>query len=153
MLILCDNCMYSSICRYFNHALYWATLTPNPTGEEGEPGPLTEHLIYNTFEHTERLRKWIEHEALDIFGSGNLWLCVDPKQPKHITIYSLGNQDTPFSQGLYPILLVDVWEHAYYLKHRNNRADYLDAWWNLVNWKTVEDLVQRYGVNQFHDEL
>lgn len=143
----------SFICRYFNHALYWATLTPNPTGEEGEPGPLTERLIYNTFEHAERLRKWIVHEALDIFGSGNLWVCVDPKLPKHITIYSLGNQDTPFSHGLFPILLVDVWEHAYYLKHRNNRSDYLDAWWNLVNWKTVEDLIERYGVNQYHDEL
>ena len=128
-------------------------MTPNPTGEEREPGLLTEHLIYNTFEHVERLRKWIVHEALDIFGSGNLWICVDSKQPKHITIYSLGNQDTPFSHGLFPILLVDVWEHAYYLKHRNNRSDYLDAWWNLVNWKTVEDLIQRYGVNQFHDEL
>jgi Fe-Mn family superoxide dismutase len=78
---------------------------------------------------------------------------VDPKLPKHITIYSLTNQDTPFSHGLFPILLVDVWEHAYYLKHHHNRLDYLDAWWNLVNWKTVEDLIERYNVNTFHDEL
>lgn len=144
---------FFSVFRYFNHALSWSTLSPNPTGEERFPGPLTEQLIYATFENKERLRKWIVHEALDIFGSGNVWLCLDPKLPRHITIYSLANEDTPFSQGLFPILLVDVWERAYYIKHRDNRVAYLDAWWNLVNWKTVEELIERYGVSQFHDEL
>ena len=78
---------------------------------------------------------------------------MDPKLPRHITLYSLANEDTPFSNGLFPILLVDVWEHAYYLKYRDKRGDYLDAWWKLVNWKTVENLINRYGVNQLHDEL
>lgn len=139
--------------RYFSHALFWATLQPNPTGEDLEPGPLTEHLIYNTFQTKERLGKWIKHEALDIFGSGNLWVCLDPKRPHVLTLHSLGNQETPFPHGLFPVLLVDVWEHAYYLKHRNKRWDYLDAWWNLVNWKTVENLIERYGITQMHDEL
>lgn len=128
-------------------------MTPNPTGEIRVPGQLTQHLISQTFANPDGLRKWIFHEALDLFGSGNVWVCVDPKQPQHITIYTLINEDAPFSHGLYPILVVDLWERAYYLKHRNNRKDYLEAWWKLINWKTVENLIKRYGVNQFHDEL
>ena len=139
--------------RYFNHALFWATMSPNPTNETREPGPITYYLIQNTFETPERLRKWIKYEALNIVGSGYMWICVDPKQPHHLTLHPLHNQETPFFRDMYPILVVDVWEHAYYLKHQNDRAAYLDNWWRVVDWDAVETLVERWGYNKLHDEL
>ena len=128
-------------------------MSPNPTNETREPGEITSYLIQNTFGTAERLRKWMIHEALNIPGSGNMWICSDPRSPHHITLHSLHNQDTPFHLNMFPLLVVDIWEHAYYLKYQNNREAYLNAWWRLVNWDAVETLVQRWGINKNHDEL
>ena len=76
------------------------------------------------------------------FGSGWAWLIVDNGE---LDILDTANQDSPVSEGKTPILLLDVWEHAYYLKYRNMRADYIKAWWNVVNWKKVEELFEKAG--------
>lgn len=128
-------------------------MSPNPDGDKREPGPVMSWLIKNTFETNDRFEKWVKHEAMNIFGSGNLWISVDPNLPTFVTINTFYNQDTPFSHGLFPILLVDVWEHAYYLKHQNKRLPYLDSWWKLIDWNAIEVLIQKWGVNQRHDEL
>ena len=75
------------------------------------------------------------------FGSGWAWLVVD--KPGELKIVSTANQDTPLSDGQKPMLGVDVWEHAYYLKYQNRRADYVAAWWNVVNWAEVDRLFRR----------
>lgn len=128
-------------------------MSPNPNGTMREPGMMMSWLAENTFETLERFEKWVKHEALGIFGSGNLWICVDPNLNNFVALTSLLGQDTPFAQSLYPILVVDVWEHAYYLKHQNNRAAYLEDWWKVVNWDAVETLIERWGMNRMHDEL
>ena len=78
--------------------------------------------------------------SLGLFGSGWIWLVID--ESKELEIVSTKNQDSPISDGKIPILCLDVWEHAYYLKYQNKRADYISAWWNVVNWKKVEELFE-----------
>ena len=78
----------------------------------------------------------MDKAARTVFGSGWAWLCMD--QNDKFVIVATPNQDNPLSQGLRPILGLDVWEHAYYLKFQNRRIDYIDAWWHLINWQEVE---------------
>jgi Fe-Mn family superoxide dismutase len=120
---------------YANHAIYWKLMGPvGSDGIGGAPtGPIAAQITAD-FGDFEAFKKAFNETAAKQFGSGWGWLIFEAGKLK---IISTLNQDTPLSQGLYPILLNDVWEHAYYLKYQNRRPDFLAAWWNLVNWHEV----------------
>ena len=92
--------------------------------------------IRDTFGSFEQFLEQFRQAALSIFGSGWAWLVVRPDHS--LAIVTTPNQDNPLMQGLSPILGLDVWEHAYYLRYQNRRADYIDAWWHVVNWDEVD---------------
>ncbi len=115
-----------------NHSLFWTVLGP---GKGGEPkGPLAD-AIKKKFGSFDKFKEDFGKAATTRFGSGWGWLCVDSKG--ELTVTSTANQDSPLSDGLKPILGLDVWEHAYYLKYQNRRPDYVAAFWNVVNWDKV----------------
>ena len=114
-----------------NHTLFWSIMIPGgsePTGKVAE-------AIQSTFGSFDAGSEMFAKAAKTHFGSGWAWLVVDDK--KKLQIYSTSNQDSPLMKGHTPILGLDVWEHAYYLNYQNRRADYVDAWGNVVNWKMV----------------
>jgi superoxide dismutase, Fe-Mn family len=114
-----------------NHSLFWEIMGP---GGGGSPsGPLADD-ISRTFGDFNAFKAQIKQAGVSRFGSGWAWLVLADGK---LQILSSANQDSPFMNGQYPILGVDVWEHAYYLKYQNKRPDYLDAWWNVVNWSAV----------------
>ena len=118
---------------HVNHSIFWNTMKKDGGGEP--IGKLAEEInkIFGSFE--EFKQKFVD-EGLKRFGSGWVWL-IKTKDGT-LQIISTANQDTPMSDGHTPILLNDVWEHAYYLQYKNLRADYLKAWWNVVNWEEAE---------------
>jgi len=118
-----------------NHSLFWTIMGPNGGG--APTGALAEAINAKWGSFDEFKAKF---KALGVgrFGSGWAWLVV--KTDGSLDAYSLPNQDSPLMQGDAPILGVDVWEHAYYLNYQNRRPDYLDAWWNVVNWAEVAKL-------------
>jgi Fe-Mn family superoxide dismutase len=119
---------------YANHKLFWTILSPNGGG--GPTGALSD-AIDDEFGSFEDFKDEFKSTATGQFGSGWGWLCV--KDDGSLTLISTANQDSPYMQGLTPILGLDVWEHAYYLKYQNKRGDYADAFWNLVNWDQVNE--------------
>ncbi len=118
-----------------NHSLFWEIMAPNGGGE---PTGELASAINSTFGSFDNFKEQFKSAATGRFGSGWAWLVVDKSGMLSIT--STPNQDSPISQGLTPILGIDVWEHAYYLKYQNLRASYIDAWWNVVNWPKVAEL-------------
>lgn len=118
---------------HVNHSMFWEIMAP---GAGGEPsGKLAEEINKYFGSFTDFQTKFND-AGLKRFGSGWVWLVKD-KEGK-LDIVSTSNQDNPMSDGLKPIMGNDVWEHAYYLKYKNMRADYLKAWWSVVNWLEVE---------------
>jgi Fe-Mn family superoxide dismutase len=115
-----------------NHTMFWEIMGPSGGGEP--TGPLAE-AIKSTFTDFNNFKAKIKESALARFGSGWAWL-VRGGDGK-LQIISSANQDSPYMQGQTPILGVDVWEHAYYLRYQNKRPDYVDAWWKVVNWDNV----------------
>jgi Fe-Mn family superoxide dismutase len=115
-----------------NHTLFWEIMTPG--GSNTPTGALAE-TINATFGDLEALKKAINEAGTKRFGSGWAWLVADNMGA--LSVMSTPNQDSPLSAGKTPLLGVDVWEHAYYLKYQNKRVDYLAAWWNVVNWDKV----------------
>lgn len=93
-----------------------------------------------------------ENTALEVFGSGYAWLCLDVEQGG-IKIRGTANQDSPLNLGLLPILVIDVWEHAYYLQHQNRRAAYVKNFWFVINWDAVSELLEWWPKQAKHDEL
>jgi len=116
-----------------NHSIFWTIMGPGGGGNP--PGRLGD-TIKSTFGSYDGFKEELQKAALGRFGSGWAWLVAD-KQGK-MSIKSYANQDSPYSDGLTPILGVDVWEHAYYLKYQNKRADYVAAWFNTLNWPAIE---------------
>ncbi|MBO0768652.1 MAG: superoxide dismutase [Solirubrobacterales bacterium] len=118
---------------HYNHTLWWEQLAP---GKGGEPsGPLAE-AINKAFGSFSEFQAQFKAAGLGRFGSGWAWLVHDGNG---LAITSTANQDNPISEGKTPLLGVDVWEHAYYLKFQNRRPDYLDAVWNVINWDVVAE--------------
>jgi superoxide dismutase, Fe-Mn family len=116
-----------------NHALFWEIMSPDGGGEpEGELAD----AINNTFGSLDELKKAVNDGGVNRFGSGWSWLVHDGTG---LAVYSTANQDSPIMQSDEPLLGIDVWEHAYYLKYQNRRPDYLEAWWNVVNWPAVAE--------------
>ncbi len=121
-----------------NHTLFWSIMGPNaggaPTGELA-------NAINSTFSNFDTFKEHFTNAALGRFGSGWAWLVLDGGNK--LSIMSTPNQDSPISQGLKPIMGLDVWEHAYYLKYQNRRPEYVSAWWNVVDWNKVNQIFQQ----------
>ena len=117
---------------HVNHSMYWKIMKPKGGGE---PTGAIAKLIQGAFGNFKDFQAKFNDAGAKQFGSGWVWLAGKPSG--EVQVISTPNQDSPISQGLFPIMGNDVWEHAYYLKYQNKRADYLDAWWNVVNWSTV----------------
>ena len=117
---------------HWNHATFWQLMSPKAGGE---PGGALADTIKKTFGDFAKFREQFKAAAVGRFGSGWAWL-IAGKDGK-LTIESTPNHDNPLMDGKSPVLGLDVWEHAYYLKYQNRRPDYVDAWWNVVNWGEV----------------
>jgi superoxide dismutase, Fe-Mn family len=118
---------------YANHNLFWEIMGPNGGGE---PGGELGDAIRSAFGSFDSFKEKVNNAGATQFGSGWSWLVVSGGELK---VYSTPNQDSPLMKGDTPILGIDVWEHAYYLKYQNKRPDYLSAWWNTVNWDAVAE--------------
>jgi len=118
---------------HYNHTLFWELL--NPAGRAALPVGTLAMAISSTFSSFDNFKTQFKDAALKRFGSGWAWLA---KSGSKIEIVSSANQDSPIITGGFPILGLDVWEHAYYLKHQNRRAAYIDGWWNVLNWTVAE---------------
>lgn len=118
---------------HYNHTLFWTMIGPSdqkqPTGELAK-------AINQTFGNFEKFREEFKNAALGRFGSGWAWLVLEGD---NLSITTTTNQDSPIMEGKKPILGLDVWEHAYYLKYQNRRGEYIDNWWNVIYWKTAGD--------------
>lgn len=119
-----------------NHSMFWTNMSPNGGGEPG--GKLGE-AIQNDFGDFKKFKTDLSEIAKNRFGSGWAWMYVD--NDKKLKIIDTPNQDTPMMEGKIPVLGIDVWEHAYYLKYQNRRIDYIEAFWSVINW---EDVTERY---------
>jgi len=117
---------------HVNHSMFWPSMSPDGGGEP--KGKLAE-AINAAFGSLESFKEQFTQAAMTRFGSGWAWLCVDADGGLVIT--NTPNQDNPIQDGLVPILGLDVWEHAYYLKYENRRAEYIASWWDVVNWSNV----------------
>jgi Fe-Mn family superoxide dismutase len=117
---------------HFNHSLFWTVLTPNSTKE---PVGEIQKAINEEFGNFGSLKEKLSDAAVKHFGSGWGWLCLDAQ--KKLVVTSLHDQDVPMRQKLEPLFTVDVWEHAYYLKYRNERPKFVEAVWNVVHWQEV----------------
>lgn len=118
-----------------NHRLFWETMTPN---SDGISGLKLENSIDVYFDNFKHFKKIFTEKAIAIQGSGWCWLVFNQTYNK-IEIITTSNQDSPWTLQKIPLLGLDVWEHAYYLKYQNKRIDYVNAWWNVVNWDYVEN--------------
>jgi superoxide dismutase, Fe-Mn family len=116
---------------HFNHSMYWQIMGPK---SGGAPTGAIATAIKTQFGSFENFKTQFNEAGTKLFGSGWVWLVSDKGRLKIVTTI---NQDNPISQGLYPIMGNDVWEHAYYLNYQNRRVDYLAAWWNVINWTEV----------------
>ena len=117
---------------HYNHSIFWTIMGPNGGGEPS--GKLAES-IDKTFGSFDKFKEEFSNAAATRFGSGWAWLVLD--NYGHLSILSTPNQDNPITYSLKPVLGLDVWEHAYYLKYQNKRPEYIQAWWNIVNWEEV----------------
>lgn len=113
-----------------NHSLFWQIMGP---GKGGEPVGSLGEAIKSSFGGFEEFKEKFAAAAMTRFGSGWAWLLKD------LQVVSTANQDSPLMEGKIPIIGLDVWEHAYYLNYQNRRADYINAWWNVVNWEVAEE--------------
>lgn len=117
---------------HLNHSMFWEIMTPNGGGNP--TGPVAA-AIRQSFGSFDKLKKTFNEAGTKQFGSGWAWVVMQPNGQLAVT--ATQNQDSPLMEGLIPIMGNDVWEHAYYLKYRNRRDEYLNNWWNVVNWEAV----------------
>ena len=115
-----------------NHSMFWKIMTPNGGGE---PTGELASAIQQAFGSFDAFKTAFNDAGTKCFGSGWAWLVLD--RNGKLQVMSTANQDSPLTEGLYPVMGNDVWEHAYYLKYQNRRPEYLNAWWNVVNWNEI----------------
>jgi Fe-Mn family superoxide dismutase len=119
----------NNVGGHWNHAFFWELMTP---GGAKEPAGDLKSAIDAAFGDLAKMKAAVKAAGLGRFGSGWAWLGIG--KDKKLAVFSTANQDTPHMEGSKAVLGIDVWEHAYYLKHQSKRGDYIDAWWNVVNW-------------------
>lgn len=125
----------------FNHNLYFLDMQPTPSSQ---PLPPLSGAIIRCFGNLEALRKAMKNASLSLFGSGWVWLTTSCRGD--LLVVKTANQDTPLP--LFPLLGIDLWEHAYYLQYQNRKGDYFDNWWRLINWPRVSHAYEFYLSNQ-----
>jgi Fe-Mn family superoxide dismutase len=118
-----------------NHSMFWIIMGPK---KGGQPSGALADAIKSTFGGFDQFKEKFSTAAATRFGSGWAWLVKN--SAGKLDIYSTANQDSPLMEGKFPVMGLDVWEHAYYLKYQNRRADYITAWWNTINWDYVSKL-------------
>lgn len=131
-----------------NHSLFWPSISPKGGGE---PSGSLADLIKATFGSYNDFSEQFNRVALNLFGSGWVWLCLDEDGKALIT--TTENQDNPISADLFPLLGLDLWEHAHYLNYENRRADYLEAWWQVINWENISSNYFSYKTQSAVDEV
>jgi superoxide dismutase, Fe-Mn family len=119
---------------HINHSMFWQIMGP---GKGGQPKGKVADALKSTFGGFDQFKEKFAAAATGRFGSGWAWLVRVPGGK--LEIYSTANQDSPVMEGKHPIMGLDVWEHAYYLKYQNRRPEYIAAWWNVVNWDEIEN--------------
>ena len=124
----------NNVGGHVNHTFFWEIMGPSGDGAGGAPSGALASAIDEAFESFDALKTAVNDAGVKRFGSGWTWLVSDGGT---LSVMSTANQDSPISEGKTPILGIDVWEHAYYLKYQNKRPDYLAAWWDVVNWDEV----------------
>jgi Fe-Mn family superoxide dismutase len=122
----------NNVGGHANHSLFWEIMSPDGGGE---PSGSLADAINDTFNSVDELKKLLNDTGVKRFGSGWSWLVYDGTG---LAVYSTANQDSPISNSDVPLLGIDVWEHAYYLKYQNRRPEYLETWWNVVNWDAAQ---------------
>lgn len=122
---------------HYNHSLFWNMM--NPGSERTPQGELSD-LIDQTFGSLDKFKSDFAEAGVSRFGSGWIWLI---QKDGKLEIISTPNQDSPIMNGIEPLLGLDVWEHAYYLKYQNRRPDYIDSWWNIVNWEHATSILEK----------
>lgn len=127
----------------YNHNLFFSLLTND--NSKNKPSSFMESIIEKDIGSYDLFKEKFKESALQVFGSGYAWLVIN--RNGKLQIITTKNQDCPLSMNLYPILLIDVWEHAYYLKYNNRRAEYIDNFFNVIDWSEVENLYNRYFIN------
>ena len=127
------NVIRNNAGGHSNHSIFWTIMGP---GGGGNPSGRIADSIKTTFGGYDAFKEQLQKAAVGQFGSGWAWLVVDKAGKLSIKAYP--NQDSPYMEGLTPILGVDVWEHAYYLNYQNRRADYVTAWFNTLDWKAID---------------
>ncbi len=136
-----DSAIRNNGGGHYNHSLFWQLMQANPEGKKNIPDGNIQEAITAQFHSFEEFQKEFTDKAMKIFGSGWCWLI---KQNEKLKIVTTANQDNPLmdiaSDKGKPILALDVWEHAYYLKYQNKRIDYVNNWWNVINWNKVNEL-------------
>ncbi|MFB6212617.1 MAG: superoxide dismutase [Candidatus Magasanikbacteria bacterium] len=123
---------------HLNHSLFWPSMSPNGGGE---PSGQLADVIRRVFGGFDEFKQEFEDTASGVFGSGWGWLVANPSGD--LELVQTKNQDNPISNDLEPLLGVDVWEHAYYLKYQNKRGEYLENWWSVVDWDKIEERYQK----------
>jgi Fe-Mn family superoxide dismutase len=118
---------------HINHSMFWTILSPKGGGQ---PSGALADAIKSTFGSFDVFKEKFNAAATTRFGSGWAWLIKDGSGK--LDVYSTANQDSPVMEGKFPVMGLDVWEHAYYLKYQNRRPDYIAAWWNVANWAEIE---------------
>ena len=126
---------------HYNHSLFWQLMKANPSSKENKPSGKLAESIVRDFKSFEDFKKEFSEKSTKIFGSGWCWLI---EQDGKLKITTTPNQDNPLmdvaTEKGKPVLALDIWEHAYYLKYQNKRPDYIANWWNVVNWEKAEEL-------------
>ncbi|MEP0919721.1 superoxide dismutase [Leptolyngbya sp. DQ-M1] len=137
------NTIRNNAGGHLNHTIFWQIMSPNGGGQ---PTGAIAQAINQSFGSFENFRKQFNEAGGERFGSGWVWLVRNPQG--QLQIVSTANQDNPIMEGNYPIMGNDVWEHAYYLRYQNRRADYLNNWWNVVNWNEINRRFQAASQQQ-----
>ena len=125
------NAVRNNAGGHYNHSLFWESMSPDGGGE---PDGALADAISSAFGSFSDFQTKLKETGVNQFGSGWSWLVHDGSG---LAVVGSANQDSPISNGASPLLGIDVWEHSYYLKYQNRRPDYIDAWWNVVNWNAV----------------
>ncbi len=137
-----QKAVQNNLGGHANHTLFWKLLAPAGKGGGGEPTGELREAIDNSFGSFDGFKEQFSEQAATRFGSGWAWCGFDA--PGKLHVGSTANQDSPFLFGHKPILGLDVWEHAYYLNYQNRRPDYINAFWNIVNWDAVAGMYAKW---------
>lgn len=138
IVVSADGPLYNNAAQVWNHEFFFDQLSPTP---QTQPSGALKAAIDRNFGSVAQLKAQMNKAAAQLFGSGWVWLVED--KAGNLAIVSEQNAGNPLRRGLKPLLALDVWEHAYYLDYRNRRADAVAAWWDNIDWKTVEERYNR----------